>query len=114
MSPALQVRNGVNPARVFLEQEVQDSVNRTVVKETDVPPPAQPAAASASSYSIWSIDLKDTNRYTIGAEIDGAQFSTIDTHSLTDLAPCEGAKRRRRRRRRRLEHKRKSHGHGGA
>ncbi|KAJ7903114.1 heme peroxidase [Mycena leptocephala] len=96
----IAVRNGVNPTRMFLEREVKDSVNRTFVRETDIPPPAQPVTAGAA-YSLWSIDLSDTNTYTIGGEIDGANFSTIETHSLSDLDPCTPQ--------RRIQHKRKPH-----
>jgi hypothetical protein len=83
---------------VFLEREVKDSVNRTFVQETEITPSAQPVTAGAA-YSLWSIDLSDTNTYTIGAEIDGANFSTIETHSLSDLNPCTPQ--------RRVQHKRK-------
>ncbi|KAJ7488087.1 heme peroxidase [Mycena latifolia] len=94
----IAVRNGFNPTRVFLEREVKDSVNRTTVEETDITPPAQPAAAG-QAFSIWSIDVSDANSYTIGAEVDGDKFSTIDTHSVGDLNPCTPQ--------RRLQHKRK-------
>ncbi|KAJ7611543.1 heme peroxidase [Mycena polygramma] len=83
----IAVRNGVNPTRVYLEQEVLDNVNRTVVEEIDIPPPAQPVAAG-KAYSLWSIHTNDTKKFTIGAEIDGVKFSTIDGHSLKQLKPC--------------------------
>ncbi|KAK6988667.1 peroxidase [Favolaschia claudopus] len=90
----IAVRTGLNPTRVFLEQEVKDSINRTVVKETSVEKPAQPGSAGDGAYEIWSIQVNDANTYTIGAEIDGGKFSTIDTHSLKELTACAPTKRR--------------------
>ncbi|KAJ6521703.1 heme peroxidase [Mycena capillaripes] len=95
----IAVRNDVNPTRVFLEREVKDSVNRTTVEETDITPPARPVAAG-EAYSLWSIDVSDANSYTIGAEVNGDKFSTIDTHSVGDLNLCTPQ--------RRLQHKRRS------
>ncbi|KAJ6589769.1 heme peroxidase [Mycena capillaripes] len=95
----IAVRNGVNPTRVFLEREVKDSVNRTTVEETDIKPPAQPVAAG-EAYSLWSIDVSDANSYTIGAEVNGDKFSTIDTHSVGDFNLCTPQ--------RRLQHKMRS------
>ncbi|KAF7362631.1 Peroxidase [Mycena venus] len=95
----IAVRNGFNPTRVFLEREVKDSVNRTTVEETDITPPTQPVAAD-EAYSLWSVDVSDANSYTIGAEVNGDKFSTIETHSVGDLNPC--------RPQRRLQHKRRS------
>ncbi|KAF8142799.1 heme peroxidase, partial [Mycena galopus ATCC 62051] len=50
------VRNNANVTRVYLEQSVTDSVGRVSVNETDIAPPAQPAAANAA-YSIWSLNI---------------------------------------------------------
>jgi hypothetical protein len=83
----LQVRNGFNPTRVYLEQEVQDNVNRTSVEETDISPPAQ-AVAAGNAYSLWSIHTNNTKKFTIGAEVNGVKYSTIDGHSLKQLDPC--------------------------
>lgn len=54
------------------------------MNEIDLTPPAQPVAAG-EAYSLWSIDLVDSIMYTIGTEVNGEEFSTIDTHSLADL-----------------------------
>ncbi|KAJ6578269.1 heme peroxidase [Mycena capillaripes] len=81
-APGLLVRNGLNVTRVYLEQEVKDSMDRTSVQETDIAAPVQPVAAG-TAYSLWSIDLSDENTYTIGAEVDGVKYSTIDAHSLS-------------------------------
>ncbi|KAJ7823537.1 heme peroxidase [Mycena leptocephala] len=81
------VRNGFNPTRVYLEQEVQDNVNRTSVEETDISPPAQ-AVAAGNAYSLWSIHTNNTKKFTIGAEVNGVKYSTIDGHSLKQLDPC--------------------------
>jgi hypothetical protein len=35
------VRDGLNPTRVYLEQEVRDSVDRTTIVELDLTPPVQ-------------------------------------------------------------------------
>ncbi|KAJ6542186.1 heme peroxidase [Mycena vulgaris] len=84
----IAVRNGLNPARVYLEHEEKDAVNRTFVVETKVTRPAQPVAAN-SAYSIWSINLTDESElYTIGSEVYGVKFSTPDLHSLSDFVPC--------------------------
>ena len=76
-------------------------MNRTLVKETDIMRPAQPVAAG-EAYSLWSIDLSDSNTYTIGTAVNGEKFSTIDTHSLADLNPCAPKGR--------LQHKRRPQG----
>ncbi|KAF7334638.1 Peroxidase [Mycena venus] len=85
----IAVRNGLNVSRVYLEQEVKDDVGRISVQETDVAPPVQPVAAG-EAYSLWSITFSDENftEYTIGAEIDGVKFSTIEKHGLGDLNLC--------------------------
>ncbi|KAJ6452488.1 heme peroxidase [Mycena sanguinolenta] len=41
------VRNGLNVTRVYLEQITADSLQRTVVVETDIPPPTQPVAINS-------------------------------------------------------------------
>ncbi|KAJ7186110.1 heme peroxidase [Mycena filopes] len=89
----IAVRNDANPTRVFLELDVKDAVNRTSVKETDLVRPEQAISVGAGSYSLWSIDLADSNKYTIGAEIDGDRFSSIDVHSLGDLTLCAPKRR---------------------
>ncbi|KAJ7263439.1 putative L-ascorbate oxidase [Mycena rebaudengoi] len=81
------VRNGVNPKRVFLEQEARDDVDRLIVQETEVSRPARLAAVNFA-YSLWSIDITDPTRFTIGAEIDGVKISTTVTHGLFDFALC--------------------------
>ncbi|KAK7018337.1 peroxidase [Favolaschia claudopus] len=86
------VRNGVNPARVYLEQEVRDDVDRIVVKEIDLTPSTQSVAAG-SSYSLWSIEVTEFDSYTIGAEIDGTKISTWDSHSIFELSPCTPKRR---------------------
>ncbi|KAJ7037639.1 heme peroxidase [Mycena alexandri] len=93
----IAVRNGVNPTRIFLEQEVKDAVDRVNVQETNLRAPAQPVTAG-DSYSLWSIDVNSTDPYTIGAEIGGVKFSTVTQHSLFDLTLCAPQ--------RRIQHKR--------
>jgi hypothetical protein len=89
-----QIRNGFEPARVFLEREVRDAINRTTVEETDIEEPEDPVAAN-SAYSLWSIELTEeednVRRFTIGAEDeDGVKISTVVTHSVDvdTLPPC--------------------------
>ncbi|KAJ7685789.1 heme peroxidase [Mycena polygramma] len=85
----IAVRNGLNPTRVFLEQEVKDAVDRTSVNETDITSPAtgQGVAAGSGAYTLWSIDVNDGGEgsYTIGAEVGGVKYSTTDAHSLSDF-----------------------------
>ncbi|KAJ7247320.1 heme peroxidase [Mycena rebaudengoi] len=88
------IRNGFEPARVFLEREVRDAINRTTVEETDIEEPEDPVAAN-SAYSLWSIELTEeednVRRFTIGAEDeDGVKISTVVTHSVDvdTLPPC--------------------------
>ncbi|KAJ6464906.1 hypothetical protein C8R45DRAFT_939751 [Mycena sanguinolenta] len=82
------VRNGVNPARVYLEQLITDSVQRVSVSEIDIVPPSEPVAANAA-YSLWSINTTAaTTFYGIGAEIDGVKYSTTDTHAMILFPPC--------------------------
>ncbi|KAJ7804117.1 heme peroxidase [Mycena olivaceomarginata] len=85
------VRNGVNPARVYLEMTNHDSVGRIVITEIDIPRPSQPVAAN-SAYSLWSLNLSDQNvvflTFNIGAEIDGVKYSTTNLLRLNSFAPC--------------------------
>ncbi|KAF7342606.1 Peroxidase [Mycena sanguinolenta] len=79
------VWNGVNPTRVFLQEitVTTDSVQRIVVTELDILPPAEPVPAN-SAYSIWSINVTDVGaNYGIGAEIDGVKYPVTDPHSFT-------------------------------
>ncbi|KAJ6548710.1 heme peroxidase [Mycena capillaripes] len=85
-----QVRNGVNPTRVYLEEELFDSVSRPFIVETDIPRPTEPVAANAA-YSIWSFDFNvDPGTYTIGAEIDGVKITTSNQLALFSLPFCSG------------------------
>ncbi|KAJ6570921.1 heme peroxidase [Mycena vulgaris] len=81
------VRNGVSPTRVYLETESRDGVNRPIVVETDIAPPAQPVAANAA-YSIWSVALADRLTYTIAAEVDGVKILADGKHTLGAFPPC--------------------------
>ncbi|KAJ7830415.1 heme peroxidase [Mycena olivaceomarginata] len=82
------VRNGLDPSRVFLVQVgAEDSVERQVIVETDIPRPTQPIAANAN-YSIWSIEMADDNNYFVGAEVNGVKFSGNDASGAADLSPC--------------------------
>ncbi|KAJ6526723.1 heme peroxidase [Mycena capillaripes] len=86
----IAVRNGVNPTRVYLEEEKSDSVLRPIIIETDVPRPMEPVAANAA-YSIWSINSNETfGSFTIGAEIDGVKITTINQVALFGLPLCPG------------------------
>ncbi|KAJ7853396.1 heme peroxidase, partial [Mycena leptocephala] len=78
------VRNGANVTRVFLEQEVKDSVGRITVVETDFPP------NTTSAYTIWSMNMTSASggKPTIGAEIGGVKVSTGRVAVLFDLPPC--------------------------
>ncbi|KAJ7860132.1 putative L-ascorbate oxidase [Mycena leptocephala] len=94
------VRNGANVTRVFLEEEVKDSVGRITVVETDFPrplsPPATPPSNSSnpanttSAYTIWSMNMTSASggKPTIGAEIGGVKVSTGRVAVLFDLPPC--------------------------
>lgn len=89
-----QVRNGVIPTRVYLEAQMRDSVDRPIVIETNIPPPASKdgqVSANATAYSIWSIEImgKDTFKgYTVGAEVDGVKGTRNGLHSLFDFSQC--------------------------
>ncbi|KAJ7655399.1 heme peroxidase [Mycena rosella] len=82
------VRNGLNPARVFLEAEARDSVNRTIVVETDL----SPAGATGTVYSIWSVKVDNASpvsSWTICAEVDGVKIAADgSTTSLLSMALC--------------------------
>ncbi|KAJ6573716.1 heme peroxidase [Mycena sp. CBHHK59/15] len=86
------VRNGVNPTRVYLEEQVRDDVSRPTIVEVDITPPAQPAGPDAV-YAIWSAVIPitgifDTSAYSIGAEIDGVKVTRSDPRFVTDFSPC--------------------------
>ncbi|KAJ6555642.1 putative L-ascorbate oxidase [Mycena vulgaris] len=82
------VRNGLNPTRVYLEQALFDSVQRPIIKETEIAPPAQPVVANAA-YTIWSINITDHfAAYTVAAEVDGVKITTTDRHSLFEFSFC--------------------------
>jgi hypothetical protein len=78
------VRNGLNPTRVYLEQELRDSIGRQIVEETEVSSPVQSVEAN-SAYSIWSVTVNDTGSYNIGAEVNGVKISLTDQHSLVNF-----------------------------
>ncbi|KAJ7799099.1 putative L-ascorbate oxidase [Mycena olivaceomarginata] len=85
------VRSGLNLVRVYLEHERVDDVQRIMIVETNLQPPAH-TAQSPDPYSIWSIDLNDADKfviYTVGFELtDGTKFSTNDGHRLFDFPLC--------------------------
>ncbi|KAJ7172936.1 heme peroxidase [Mycena crocata] len=82
------VRNGVNPTRVYLEEEIRDNVQRTTVVETDILKPEQPAMAN-STYTIWSITVADVDAiYTIGAEIDGRKIIVPGDREVVNFVAC--------------------------
>jgi hypothetical protein len=80
------VRDGLNPTRVYLEQEVRDSVDRTTIVELDLTPPVQTDAAAG--YSIWSVDLTGFEEFSIGAEIDGEKVTRGPPTSLFGFSSC--------------------------
>ncbi|KAJ6528142.1 heme peroxidase [Mycena capillaripes] len=47
------VRNGVNPTRLYLEQVTTDDIQRHIIVELDIPPPAQPVAANPAYSKSW-------------------------------------------------------------
>ncbi|KAJ6562078.1 hypothetical protein B0H19DRAFT_92596 [Mycena capillaripes] len=82
------VRNGISLARVYLEREARDSVNRPIVLETDIPPPAS-TAVNATPYTIWSIELKREeffSSYTVGAKVDGVESTRNSAYIVS--TPC--------------------------
>jgi hypothetical protein len=100
----LQVRNGVHPTRVYLEQDTVNDIQLPIIVETNIPPPppAHPSTPDAA-YKIWSVmvavnvtDPFDTIQYSIGAEIDGVKITDFNgnannvQHVLTDLPLCAG------------------------
>ncbi|KAJ7843123.1 heme peroxidase [Mycena olivaceomarginata] len=82
----IAVRDGLNPKRVYLEQEVRDSVDRTTIVELDLTPPVQTDAAAG--YSIWSVDLTGFEEFSIGAEIDGEKVTRGPPTSLFGFSSC--------------------------
>ncbi|KAJ7728291.1 putative L-ascorbate oxidase [Mycena maculata] len=84
------VRNNANVARVYLEAISTDSVQRVVVTEIDLTPPARPIPATPGSpYSLWSMNLTDQGMlFTIGAEIDGIKYSTGQLLTFEEFPPC--------------------------
>ncbi|KAJ6526715.1 heme peroxidase [Mycena capillaripes] len=91
----IAVRKTANVTRVFLEQEVKDSVGRITVVETDFPKPAPANAVSAgtsTAYVMWSMNMTQTStKRTIGAEINGVKMSTGRVALLSNLPVCAGA-----------------------
>ncbi|KAJ7858381.1 heme peroxidase [Mycena olivaceomarginata] len=83
----IAVRNGFNPTLVYLEETMLDDVNRTSVKEIDVPKPAQPVAAN-SAYSLWSFSTDSPKSFYIGAEVNGVRISTPE-RSLNLAKLCD-------------------------
>ncbi|KAJ7312895.1 heme peroxidase [Mycena albidolilacea] len=84
--PLCDVRDGLNPTRVYLEQEVRDSVDRTTIVELDLTPLVQTDAAAG--YSIWSVDLTGFEEFSIGAEIDGEKVTRGPPTSLFGFSSC--------------------------
>ncbi|KAF8148129.1 heme peroxidase [Mycena galopus ATCC 62051] len=84
------VRNSANVSRVYLEAISTDSVQRVVITEIDLTPPAHPVpAALGSPYSLWSMNLTDQGmQFTIGAEIDGVKYSTGQSLEFVEFPPC--------------------------
>lgn len=84
-----QVRNDVKPTRVYLEYEIRDSVDRPIVQEIDVPPPA--LLNNASVYSIWSVGLTGTqafNSFAVGAEVDGIKATRNSEQQIFSFSAC--------------------------
>jgi hypothetical protein len=87
------VRRGERFARVYLEHEIVDDVQRIMVVKTEMSPPMHTTRTNAANpYAIWSLDLTDANkfvRYNIGFELtDGRKFSSNDRHRLVDFPLC--------------------------
>jgi hypothetical protein len=89
-------RNGVNPARVYLESVSVDNASWPILSEIDIPRPSKPVAGN-TAYDIWSLDITDLLGipYSIGAKVDGVKLSTIETHVLAHFPPCSTRIRRR-------------------
>ena len=91
----VQVREGLNPTRVFLERLEMDDVGRPILVETEVPRPHQPVSTGAG-YSIWSINLNQTGHdhdsfaeYTLGAEVDGDKLVLFGApQSISQVPRC--------------------------
>ncbi|KAJ6484253.1 hypothetical protein C8R45DRAFT_1099388 [Mycena sanguinolenta] len=84
----IAVRNGVNPTRLYLESITRDSVQRVVVTEIDLTPPVNPVVVK-SAYVLWSLNLTDQSlEFTLGAEIDGVKYSTLNVLNFEEFPPC--------------------------
>ncbi|KAJ6559723.1 heme peroxidase [Mycena capillaripes] len=82
-----QVRAGVNPTRVYLEQPARDSVGRPTTSEIDLTPPTQPD--SNATYVIWSIQMPLVfTAFTVGADIDGVKVTRGVLTSMIDFEQC--------------------------
>jgi hypothetical protein len=86
----VQVRNGVNATRVFIEEEEQDPTGHTTLNETDLSP-VQPVDPRAT-YTMWTVNTTapDISARYVGAEIDGVKFST-SAIPLGFHPPCPGS-----------------------
>jgi hypothetical protein len=83
-----QVRAGVNPSRVYLEEPSLDSITGLpTIVEIDLTP--QPVTANAT-YAIWRITkLPPFVSYTIGAEIDGVKVTRGLLTSAFEFGQCQ-------------------------
>ncbi|KAJ6536084.1 heme peroxidase [Mycena capillaripes] len=87
------VRDGLNPTRVFLERLEMDNVGRPIIVETNVPRPDQPVPTGAG-YSIWSINLTQSGidafaMYSLGAEVNGEKLVLFGApQSISQVSRC--------------------------
>ncbi|KAJ7287098.1 putative L-ascorbate oxidase [Mycena rebaudengoi] len=86
------VRNGLNPSRVYLVQEVAQLTpepQRPEVVETDIPRPSGSTVNPDAPYFIWSVDF-DTQgaTYTIEAIVDGVKIVWDDKRAVSDFPLC--------------------------
>ncbi|KAJ7342452.1 heme peroxidase [Mycena albidolilacea] len=89
------VRNGLNPTRLVLEQELRDNVNRPIVVTTEISSSTQSVALN-DAYSLWSGSVVDSGApggftpgaHTIRAEVGGLNITANGGQFLSLLPPC--------------------------
>ncbi|KAJ7678175.1 heme peroxidase [Mycena polygramma] len=86
----MDVRNDLNPSRVYLEEHTTDNTTAPIIVEHNIPRPANESTDSA--YTLWSVDIPaKVAQYSIGAEVDGAKRTTSEVHFSNNLPLCAGS-----------------------